>query len=434
MSNVRLVASVLAGACPLLLGVAAATAQQVETLTMKQAVALALENSRELAVARAQAATADGEAGVERSGFRPNLFTGSGAEYTHGFPQTPGGAPPSIFDLAYTQTVFNGPASGRLHAAERQAEGRRQQIRRVRDTVILQTVAAYLELGTVRGALAAEREAEESTRRIADLTRARVAEGRELPVEISRAELAGARVEQRIAGLEGREALLEDRLRTLTGRVPGRPLALSPGTLPLPPAQPVGELVRRALANSPDLQAAEQERQAREERLKGERGGYWPSIDLVGNYAVFARFNQFDQFFRRFQRNNVNVGFEAKIPLFSDQTRAAVALAASELAQAEIELQEKRDELEAEVRREAQHARELAAAREVARLQHQVAQQDLQVRQARFAEGQANLGEVERARIGEHDAWTAFLQADYAHQQAELELLSTTGQLGRMFP
>jgi outer membrane protein TolC len=65
----------------------------------------------------------------------------------------------------------------------------------------------------------------------------------------------------------------------------------------------------------------------------------------------------------------------------------------------------------------------------VARLELQLAQQNLQVLQSQFGEGKANLREVERARLDENEKWMAFLDANFQRQQAQLELLRTAGQL-----
>src|SRR5437870_13863239 len=77
---------------------------------------------------------------------------------------------------------------------------------------------------------------------------------------------------------------------------------------------------------------------------------------------------------------------------------------------------------------------ELDAAREVARLELKLAQENVQVLQASFEEGRANLRDVEKARLEENDRWIGFLDSDYEHQKAQLDLLNTTGDLGRLFP
>ena len=99
----------------------AAHAQEPEKLTLRRAVTLAVQNSRDLALARVQYNIAESETGVYRSGFQPNLYTGSGAAYTSGFPATPGGNAPSVFNLSYTQAIFDLPLRGQVKAAEERA-------------------------------------------------------------------------------------------------------------------------------------------------------------------------------------------------------------------------------------------------------------------------------------------------------------------------
>jgi outer membrane protein TolC len=110
-----------------------------------------------------------------------------------------------------------------------------------------------------------------------------------------------------------------------------------------------------------------------------------------------------------------------------------VALARTDLNAAELELKNKRNDLEIEVRRQARRTRELDAGREVARLGLQLAQEGLHVLQAQFQEGRASLRDLEKARLEESQKWMEFLEADYNRQQAQLELLRTTGQLARTF-
>src|SRR5262249_30875099 len=96
-------------------------------------------------------------------------------------------------------------------------------------------------------------------------------------------------------------------------------------------------------------------------------------------------------------------------------------------------LKNKRQNLQLEVGRRYAQWRELDAGREVARLELKLAQQNLQLIQARFEEGRANLRDVEQARLDENLKWTAFLDSDYESQKAQLDLINTTGDLGNFF-
>jgi outer membrane protein TolC len=194
-------------------------------------------------------------------------------------------------------------------------------------------------------------------------------------------------------------------------------------------------VVNQALQSSLLIKEAEFERTAREHIWKGEKGGYWPTVSAVMQYQVLAQFNNYNQFFRpgSFQRNNVTVGVDVHIPLFSAKTSANVRLAKSQLQESEIALGSKRQQVSLEARQKARNVRELDASREVARLDLKLAQESLQLVQAKFDQGRATLRDIEQARLDESDKWVAFLDADFARQQGQLTLLEATGQLAKVF-
>jgi outer membrane protein TolC len=110
-----------------------------------------------------------------------------------------------------------------------------------------------------------------------------------------------------------------------------------------------------------------------------------------------------------------------------------VGLAQINLEAAKVNLTNKRTELTADVRQKTRRVRERDAAKEVARLELQLAQQNVAVFQSQFAEGKLNLREVERARLEENEKWMAYLDANFQKQQAQLELLKTAGQLDKVW-
>jgi len=419
--------------CLALFGVPEIPAQDAVSINLKQAVDMALRSSRELALAQARYNVAQNTVDVNRSTFRPSLFTGSGAAYTYGFPQTVSGAAPSIINASYVQTVYNPLLTSQVRAADDRREAQRLELEKTRNSVMLQTSSSYLELAKVRHSLDLMRTQRQSNARILDFTRQRLNEGRELPIEVTRAELSEAKSEQRIVQLEARQRVLERQIAALIGVPAGRRIEIESETLPLDEQQREQELVDRALNSSLDLQEAEFERRAREHRLEGEIATKWPTFDLFGEYGLFSKINNFQDFFQKFQRNNFNIGVQIRIPLMNGQRSANIALARSELTSADMDLRAKRQNVELDVERQYQHLRELDAAREVARLELKLAQENLQVVQASFEEGRSNLRDVEKARLDENDKWIAFLDSDYEHQKAQLDLLNTTGDLGRLF-
>jgi outer membrane protein TolC len=416
-------------------GVAAARAQQTDVsrkLTLREAVNLAVRNSRDLALARLQYGLVQREAGVARSAFRPNFYTGTGAAYTSGFPLMAGGGVPAIFSLSYDEQIFNPPLKGEQRAAEQRAEGQRLSMDGVRDAVIVRAALEYLELAKVRHAQELMRSERLSAGRILEAMRQRADAGRELPIEVTRAQLTTARIEQRIAQLEDREDSLSGELRDMMGVPPDQPIEVSTEEIPGAATNEAKDLVSQAMADNIELKEAETERRAREEKLKGERGGYWPTVSLIGQYNVLSNTNNYTDFFNKFQRNNVIFGLELRIPIFASRTTSAIAFARADLNAAELVLAKKRSELSLDVRRKARQVHESDLAGEVTRLELQLSQENLRVLQVLFDQGRGSLKDLEAAHLDENDKWLAYLDANYARQQAQLELLRTTGQVAKV--
>jgi outer membrane protein len=402
-------------------------------LTLKRAIELALQNSKDIQVAKLQARLADHSAQITRAQFLPNLYAGSGAGYTYGIPETPGGRAPALFNLTYTEQILNEPLRGQAKELQEQARTQKILLEDARSTVISQTAAAYLELGMVQHSLELLRKEGDSADKILEVTQERQKENLELPVEVTRSQLTKARVTQRILQLEAREDELEVYLRNQTGIAQDTPIEVSPEELPGEAEQEGANLVALALENNASLRVSESDVRAKEFRLTGEKRGYYPTLEFVSVYSLLAKFNNYDQFFRTFQRNNYNAGVQVQIPLFSAQTKANINLAQTNLEVAKANLANKKTEITSSVRQKTRHLRERDAAKEVARLELQLAQQDVTVLQSQFHEGKVNLREVERARLQENEKWMQYLDANFQRQQAQLDLLQTAGQLDKVW-
>jgi outer membrane protein TolC len=421
-----------AGVVATLLAGGLARAQDAEKLTMRQAVTLALQNSRDLALARVQYTVALNEAGLDRAAFLPNLYTGSGAAYTSGFPSI-SGSPPAVFQMSYNQAIFNPLLKGQQRAAEDRAKNMKLEMDRMHDDVIVRAATAYLELAEVRHSLELMRKEEASVEKILGVTRDRVAANQELSIEVTRSELDQARVEERIIKLEGRNETLTQQIRNLTGISDGQSVEVDTEEPSFENNLPVNDMMNAAMQSDRGIQEAENERLARQHLLRGAHLSYWPTVDVVGQYSILSKFNNYDEFYKKFERNNVSLGVQITIPLFASKTRATVALAKSELEAAELTLGNKRQEVRLDIQQKARSVRELDAAREVARLDLKLAQETLQVAQSKFDDGRFTLRDIERARLDESDKWVAFLDADFARQQGQLSLLQATGQLAKVF-
>jgi outer membrane protein len=403
------------------------------SLTLKRAIELALQNSKDIQVAKIQASIADHAALISRAEFMPNLYAGSGAGYSDGIPETPGGRAPSVFNVTYSEKVFNEPLRGQGKELQEQARSQKILLEDMKNSVIARTAAAYLELGKVRHSLELLRKEQDSAEKILQVTQERQGEGFELPVEVTKAQLTKAQVVQRILQLEGREDELEVFLRNQLGLGQDQAVEVTPEDLPGEAEQEGANLIAMAMQNNAGLRIAESDVRAKEFRLAGEKRGYLPTLELVSVYSLLAKYNNYALFFNHFQRNNFNAGVQVEVPLFSARTKAAIGLAQVNLDVAKANLANKKSEVSADVRLKTRRLRERDAAKEVARLELQLAQQNVAVLQSQFGEGKLNLREVEKARLEENDKWMAYLDANFQRQQAQIELLKTAGQLDKVW-
>lgn len=400
-------------------------------LTLRRSIELALQNSKDIQLAKIQTRVADQSTNLTRSEFRPNFYAGSGAGYTYGLPETPGGRPPAIVSLTYTQEVFNGPLRGLAKEQEEQARAQRIVLEDTRNLVVERVAAAYLELVKVHHSVDLLRKEKDSAEKIVLVTEERQGEGFELATEVTKSQLTKAQVVQRILQLEGRQDELEVYLRNQLGIAPDQPLEVTPEDLPGSAEQAGANLVALASQGNPSLAFAESDVKAKEFRLEGEKKGNWPSLQLVSVYDVLAKYNfrNYNQIYNNFTYNNLNAGINVNVPIFSSKTRASIALAQANLDAAKLNLASKKNQVSSEVRQRSRKLQEADAAKEVARLELQLAQQNLAVLQSQFGEGKANLRDVERARLNESEKWMAYLDANFQRQQAQLELLRIAGQL-----
>jgi outer membrane protein TolC len=152
-------------------------------------------------------------------------------------------------------------------------------------------------------------------------------------------------------------------------------------------------------------------------------------VDYVGQYAMLARFNNYDRFFQKFQRNNLTAGIAIRFPIFSPMQRATAQVARADAMKSRKEAQGVREQVSTDTLKLQRSVQQLAAAREVAQLEHQLAQADIEAAHAKIESGAASVKEEENARVAEHERYTAYLNSSFELDRAQIQLMRQTGQL-----
>jgi len=84
---------------------------EVRTMTLRQALDLALAQNPDLMLARLDQQKAREQVVIARDPFVPKVFAGSGAAWTNGFPSAIEGNAPSIFQAKTAMSLYNRPQS-----------------------------------------------------------------------------------------------------------------------------------------------------------------------------------------------------------------------------------------------------------------------------------------------------------------------------------
>jgi len=415
-------------------GLAPGTAE-ARRLTLREAIDMALRNNRNIQLAQAGADRAAAEHQEARAIFRPQVLLGSGLAYTAGFPLSIEGSAPSIFQVNASQALFD----RNLRNLERQA-GQMQQaagksLVETQDQIVTETVLTYLDLDRSRRSLEYLRSETRNLQAAQQITSDRVEAGLELPLESTRAQLNTARSRSQLAALENQIALLEFRLRDMAGIPPSEGIVTESSEIPPMAADDtLDALVARALDSYPGLRALDEEVRAKEFQVKSEEGSRWPRINFVGQYGLFSKINNFDEFFQKFQRNNATIGLSIVVPVYArERYHARLSKAAADLAAARYRREEARATVARQVRELWGAIQQQSTAREVTRLELELARRSLDAVLAQYEEGKINRLVVEQARAEENRAWVNLLNTDYEAGRARLGLLRLTGEIRAAF-
>ena len=403
----------------------------VRHLTLSEAVALALENNRNIQLAGAAVSRAAAEQKELGSLFRPQILAGTGLAATRGFPLSIEGSAPSIFQLSSSQSLFDPSLRNLEKQAGKMRDAAASSLEEKRDEVVAATALAYLDLDRSRRALEYVRNQTKSLAGAAHIVGERVREGLDPTLESTRAELEAARGRSQEVALENQAALLEFQLRDLLGIAEPVGIETEAAEIPLSwPDDNVDRAVALAWEKNSGLTALEEEIRAKEFQVRSEEATRWPRVNLVGQYGLFSDINNFSDYFRKFSRHNATFGISVVVPVYERERYAArLSKAEAELAESRYRLEETRATSASPVRELWGQTQQQAAAREVARLELDFARKSLDATLALYEEGRVSQLAVEQARAEETRSQVSLLEAEYQASRTRLALLRITGQV-----
>ncbi len=405
---------------------------------------LAFRRAMQLALQRGAASTAAAEQErahasylEARNAFLPTLVLGSGLAKTFGFPLSIEGSAPSVFQVAYQSYLINPAQREFVRSAKREWEASASGSADQRAANLLEAALTYIQLDTLTSRMRLLNQQQTEADRLVSVVAERMNAGVDTQMDLTRAKLAAAQVRMRQADAEGAAAVLRERLAQLTG-LPANSIETVTESIPeIPDSSQQPDIVAAVLASNPAVKQAEQTAQAVELRALGEHRTMLPAVDAVAQYGLFTRYNNYDLYFNRFQRNNATIGVAIRFPLLNFAGRAHAEAADAEAVKARRQAEATKQQVSNDTIKLARSIKQLQAAEQVAQLDYQLSQEQTEAVQARIqagAPGQAPAPapgpkDLQLARIQSNDKYSAYLDMTFELQKAELQLLRALHQL-----
>jgi outer membrane protein TolC len=399
-----------------------------EPLTFRSALELAARHSGAVVAASADQEKAY-QAYVEtKSLYLPRMFVGSAIGYSAGFPLSMGGSAPSIFNVTSQQFVLNPAQRSFVNSARAEWQASILAQADQRQQALLDAAVAYVDLSKINLQLRVLRRQQEAAPRLVHIETERIREDVDNSSSLMRAKLIEAQTRIRSAELEGSALQLRKRLADLTG-LPEQEIEPIPDSIPPLPDDTPLNAVEEASNNDLRVKIAVEQAHASALRARAEHKLRWPAVDAVGQYALLSRFNNYDEFYKRFERNNGTVGLVVRLGLL-DFTQAAHARQADvDAAKAQRQVDAVKSQISAETLRLHTNVEQLTAARDMAQLEYVLAHTDATKLDTNAELGTTTISNQVIGHIVEDGKFGALFDATFELQKAQLQVLNATGNL-----
>jgi outer membrane protein len=415
----------------LLLFFAAPAYAELRPMTLKAVLEAAMAQNPDVALARLEERKAAEGVRLARDPFVPRVIVGSGLAYSTGFPMSIEGSAPSIVEARAIASIFNRPQRLMIEKSREDERTTKITTEERRESVAYRAASLYVEAGRIAEAAKTIEQQIATFERVLANAKVLIEEGRELPIEEKRSRLKLAQAKQRLQRLEFDREAAEIDLALLLG------LAPTDRIRPVEPERSVplvidteADAVTNALRNSRELQRLDSQLKAKALEARSYDSARLPTFDLVAQYGRFARFNNFDKFFNRFDANNAQFGMSFRIPIVpSLASRAQKDIASTEIVGLRTRVTSARGRIAAGARRAWQIVAQQQLGAEVAKLDLEVARDQVSQLLALYEEGRVPFRQLEEARLQESEKWMALFDARYALDRARLDLLRETGNV-----
>ncbi len=417
-----------------------------EPVTLRHAVELALKHANGAAIAAADEQHASAAYRELRNNYIPQATVGAGLGWSYGFPLSLEGSAPSLFNINAQSALFHPELRAFMRAAQTESSAASLRSKDQRNQIIQDTVLTYAELQKWEQRLARLHDAEPEAQKMQAAVADRVKEGIDSELDGTKARLSEARLRLRIAEAQGATDVLRERLSKLTG-LPAANIETQSDSIPaLPSVAADAEAPTKAADSSPAVKAAMEHARAQYLRAEGERKSHWPTVDFAAQYALLSTYNNYQNYYipskpcttplgtflcvaNSFQQNNATVGVSIRFPIFNASLRARVDADTADALKAKKQADAARNQVSEETLRLQRSVTQLQAARDVAELEYEIAQKNVEAVHTRMQSSTANLHDLDNAQTQASERFIALQDVTFELERTQVALMRATGDL-----
>lgn len=426
----------------LLLGCAAHAAAQISLST---AVNLALQNSPRVKIAQVDLDRAKAVLGEVKSAYVPAASANAGVGRASGAPLSP----PVIFSVSAQSLIFSFSQPDYIRAAHSGLYSAQLALDVARTDVSEDTINTYLALDNVDRRRQIEAEEAGFAAKLVEIVANRYAAGVDPHIELTRAKRTEAQIKLQLLQLTDEVANNREHLALLTA-LPAT------GWKTVPESVPDIELPSQITPGASDdptrlqgISAAFATARARQYTARGDqRALHTPQFSFSANFSQLSdAFSSYDTYYPGFHQDlnapftvhsfrSLSAGVQLSLPILDMVRRARAKESQADATRSLLDAENQRATfLESRVRLR-HSAQELAARAEVANLDHDLAQDELDAVLIRLraidgavAGPQSSPKDEQNARLAERQRTFDMLVAELQLHQAEVSLMRQEGSL-----
>ncbi|OYT74880.1 MAG: hypothetical protein CFK49_06190 [Armatimonadetes bacterium JP3_11] len=301
---------------------------------------------------------------------------------------------------------------------------------RTRNDTILQVTQAYQGVARADEFVRVAEEALKNAQERRRLIRAQVDAGVAAQFDLLRAETAVAQAEQALLNARNQRELAVAALNNLLGRDLNTPVqVVKPTTLPPLQEAELDALTQQAYQNRPEIVAAERGVELARVNIQNARRGALPSIVLTGQADFNLNTSPFNP-----RRESYTGTVVLSAPIWdSGITRAREAQARDDLEIAQLRLQQAKEGVALEVRQAYLNLRDAQKRLAVAQKGLEQATEALRLARVRFEAGVSPQLEISDAELAFTQAQTNLVDAQFDYLDAYAALQRAIGVIGKQY-